>query len=114
MVNKEVFVYKESVQAIAAGAIKVIDIQEQALKSAYLPFNKLRGFNKSDEELWIFLDNYGDGSKPDYIVPKGTGFDESILEGVQFNQVIIQNKDAVNATSNDEIKIRIATVREEL
>ena len=110
--NKEVYVVKDSNSSeITAGSIYVLDFQEIAEKSDYLPHNKLRIFNKSAVEVQVFLDNYGDGTKPDYIISAGNGIDESVLEGVQFNLVVFKNTDGATSINADELKTRIATVR---
>jgi hypothetical protein len=112
--NKEVFVKKESNSGvITASSLYVIDAQEQAAKSEYLPFNKLRMFNTSSVQIYVYLDNYGDGLTPDYILGAGTGIDEGYLEGVQYNVIIIKNNGAVDITAN-QIKTRLSTVREVL
>ena len=111
--NKEVYVKKDSNSStIAPSGIYAIDFQSEAELSAYLPFNKLRIFNESGEKIYVFLDNYGDGSKPDYIIGAGLGVDEGVLEGVQYNTIFIQNKDASATIQADEIKTRISKVEE--
>lgn len=111
-INKEVFVKKFSNEVeIVAGAYHYFDFQNEANANDYLPFNKLRLFNKSSVEVWVWLDNIQDADDPDYIIGSGLGVDESIIEGVNFNTIILINKGAVSISAN-QFKGRIATVRE--
>jgi len=112
-INKEVYVRKVSNPAeITAGSLYIIDLQEQAIKSDYLPFNKLRIFNTSAAQVGIYYENYGDGSTPDYILGAGQGLDESVLEGVNYNVIIIKNNDGAVSVNANELKFRLASVRE--
>lgn len=111
MTNKEVYVNRDSnAGTIATGATYIVDPQETADKSDYLPFNKLRINNTSSHEIYVFLEGIGDGTTPDYIIPSGSGVDESVLEGVQYNQLVIKNSGGGTIGAN-EIISRIATVR---
>ena len=112
MVAKEVYVMKDSNSVvIAAGGFYYIDKQNDAIKSDYLPFNKLRLNNLSGMEIYIYLNGLEDVEKPDYILASGLGIDESVLEGVQYNMIVIKNVGVGNINAN-ELKTRCATVRE--
>ena len=112
MANKEVYVKKFSNESeITAGSYEYFDFQEEAEKSDYLPHNKLRMFNKSAVEIWVWLNGVVDSNNPDYIIGAGIGVDESVLEGVQFNLIAIQNKDSSTSINANEFIGRFASVR---
>ena len=113
--NKEVYVQKVSNPAeITAGSLYIIDLQEQAIKSDYLPFNKLRVFNKSAVEVQVFYETYGNGTLPDFVLGAGTGVDVSVLEGENFNVLVFKNMDGAVSIAANELKIRMSSVREVL
>jgi len=114
-INKEVYVQKISNPAeITAGSLYIIDLQEQAIKSDYLPFNKLRIFNKSAVEVQAFYENIGTGLLPDFVLGAGTGVDVSVLEGEQYNVLVFKNVDGAVSINANELKVRMASVREVL
>ena len=113
MINKEVYQKKFSNSAeVTAGSYAYFDFQADAEKSDYLPHNKLRLFNKSSVEVWVWLNGVEDANQPDYILGAGIGVDESVLEGVQFSLIAIQNKDGAVSINANEFKGRFATVKE--
>ena len=112
VLRKEVYNNKESnASTIASNGLYIVDVQENAEKSNYLPHNKLRVFNKSDHEVWVYLNGIEDENEPDYILGSGTGLDESVEEGVNYNSVVIKNKGTGTISAN-EIIVRLATVHE--
>lgn len=114
VLNKEVFVKKFSNDAeITAGAYAYFDFQTEANNSDYLPHNKLRMFNKSSSEVWVWLNGVTDVNTPDYILGAGTGADESVIEGTQFNMIVVQNKDVAVAVAVNEFIGRFGSVREQ-
>ncbi len=113
MVNKEVFVKKFSNSAeITAGSYFTFDFQNEARASNNLPFNKLRLFNKSQVEVWIWLEGVTDANQPDYILGAGIGVDESVLEGINFNMIVLKNNDGAVSIAANEFKGRFAKVEE--
>ncbi len=110
--NKEVYIKKVTSGSIAAGAYAFFDYQTEADKSDYLPHNKLRFFNKSSCEVWVWLNGLDSTTKPDYILPSGSGLDESVLEGVNYNMLVVKNNDGAVSVNANELIIRMATVRE--
>lgn len=112
MANKEVYVKKAFNEEITAGAIYILDVQEQAELNDYLPLNKLRVTNLSAEQIWVYLDTSPlTANAPDYVLGAGLGVDEGYLEGVQFNTVYIVNKGSTTIAAN-EISLRVAKVEE--
>lgn len=113
--NKEVYVKKISNSAeITAGGLYIIDLQNEAIQSDYLPFNKLRIFNKSAVEVQVFYENYGNGTLPDFVLGAGTGVDVSVLEGENYNVLVFKNVDGAVSIAINELKVRISSVRESL
>jgi hypothetical protein len=87
--------------------------QKEARKSDYLPFNKLRIFNKSAQTIEVFLEgvDMANVNKPDYIIPSATGMEEDIVQGVNYNLLTVKNAGAVDTVA-DDILVRMSTARE--
>lgn len=111
MAIKEVFNQKYSNAELTAGAIEVFDAQKVAEKSDYLPHNKIRVMNNSDQILHIYLDGYVPSGTPDYVLGAGKILDEPLDEGVQFNSVTVYNAGTGTISAGDFF-VRIATARE--
>jgi hypothetical protein len=108
---KEVYSASKANVQLLTTEFQIIDFQSLAVKSDYLPHNKLRVANRSAEIIYIYLNGYEVGQAPDYVLGSDKILDESVLEGVNFNTVIIHNQSANTITAN-KIFVRVATVRE--
>jgi len=99
--------------AIAAGTYVVIEDRLNAEKNRNLPHNQLVVSNQSGSvTLYIFLDNFADQNKPDYIVFPNQQMVVNYEEGATFTQVFIKNTHGADDVAINELKVRISTVKE--
>jgi len=95
-----------------AGSVLVIEDRENAEKHGNLPHNAFVIANQDvTSTLYIFLDDFSDQDKPDYILFPSQQITVGIEDGVHFTTLWIKNTHATNNISANSIKYRISTIK---
>jgi len=111
--TREVYKKNYTNAEIAAGNYEVFQDQTTAEKSDYLPHNQLIIANQNTScTLFIFLDDFQDQTKPDYILFPSQQMVIEHTEGVTFTTLFIKNTHGADAVAAAEIKIKVSTVHE--
>lgn len=108
---KETFVYKYTLPAQLNAGVAVC-VQNKAAAEALkkLPHNVLYIANlDSNCVLHIFLDDFYDSTKPDYVLYPVSTISIKFDEGVSYSSVWILNSDTVNNIAANDIKVRLST-----
>ena len=109
--KQETFIHKATNEtAISAGAVAVFQDVVNAEANNNLPHNALTLSNQSDTcELFIFLDDASDLTKPDYILYPNVNMGIKYEEGINYHTIFVKNTHAVDDVAIGELKVRIST-----
>lgn len=119
MSNNQDFIYRETFKNVGTNAAQLnagvgipIEDQVNALKNNNLPHNTFVVANQNATcKVFLFLDDYHDTTKPDYILFPMQQITVSVEEGVTFTTLWIHNSSAADNIAANEIKYRIATIK---
>lgn len=102
-----------NVAAITATQELPIQDQVNAEKAGYVPHNAFTMGNLSTAcTLFIFLDDYSDEDKPDYVLfPRGN-IAVGVEDGVKFTTLWVKNTHAATDVAINELKYKVSTIRE--
>jgi hypothetical protein len=99
--------------AIAASGVLAIEAQTDALKNQNLPHNTFVMTNQSTTcTLFLFLDDYSDATKPDYVVFPTQTIAVALEDGVSFTTLWVRNTHAATSVAIGELKYNIMTIKE--
>jgi len=97
---------------IAAAAYVVVEDQKNAKKNNNLPHNAMVISNQNTScTLFLFMDNFIDQAKPDYVLFPSQQITVPIEDGVAFTQLFIKNTHAATVVAANEIKVRLSTLK---
>jgi hypothetical protein len=111
---KETFVIRgTNAAAIAAlGIPLIIEDRANAEKHGNLPHNTFVITNTSTNcTLYLFLDNWSDLTKPDYVLFPAQQINVPIEDGQHFTHLAIYNTHAVTDVAINELKYKISTLK---
>ena len=95
-----------------AGATICLQDRLNAEKNKNLPHNQLYIGNQDTTcTLFIFLDNFTDATKPDYIIFPSQQMVINVEEGITFTHVWIKNTHGASNIAANALKIKISTVK---
>lgn len=100
--------------AAAINAVTGLPIQDQtnALKNDNIPHNSFSLSNLSTTcTLYLFLDNFSDVTRPDYVVFPTQTINVNLDDGVCFTTLWVYNTHAATAVAIGELKYRITTIK---
>lgn len=91
----------------------VVEDIKNAEKQSNLPHNQLTIANQNTTcTIYIFLDNFIDSTKPDFVLFPSQQISFNYEEGYTFTTLFLKNTHAVDTISANEIKIRVSTIKE--
>ena len=114
MTFKETFVLTtENTAQWDATTELVFEDRLNAEKDGNLPHNAFTVANQdTSSTLFIFLDDFSDEDKPDYVLFPSQQITVGIDDGVSFTHLFIKNTHATNNISANAVKVRISTIKE--
>jgi len=99
--------------AIAAGAYAVYEDRENAKKNNNLPHNSLIIANQSSSvTCFVFLDDFTDQTKPDYVLFPSQQLTVPVEDGIHFSHLFVKNTHGADDVAIAELKVRVSTVQE--
>jgi len=113
MIKRETFTIKgtNSAQINATNHICIED-RNNAEKHGNLPHNSFTIANTNTScTVFIFLDDFSDQDKPDYILFPSQQITVEVDEGVTFSHMWLKNTHAANNILANEIKYKISTIK---
>lgn len=98
---------------VLAGGLLVIEEIDSARQQGQLPHTSFFMSNRSSSvEIFVFLDDISNQDAPDYVLFPKQSMNLHVDEGETFQQIIIKNNDGATALAINELKYKIATVKE--
>lgn len=96
----------------AAGGVLALQDQTNAEKNNNLPHNAAVISNLSTScTLFLFLDDYSDVTKPDYVLFPQQNVSINTDDGVSFTTLWVRNTHAATAVAIAELKYNIMTLK---
>jgi hypothetical protein len=111
---KESFINKGTNAAAISSGGGVLAIQDldNAEKDKNLPHNAFTITNLSSScTLFLFLDDYSEVTKPDYVLHPTQTITVNLDDGVSFNNLFVRNTHAGTDVAISELKYRISTIK---
>ena len=97
----------------ASGTPLIIEDRANAEINNNLPHNVFTLANQSTScTLYIFLDNWSDLTKPDYVLFPSQQITVPLEDGVHFTHMAIYNTHAATDVAIAELKYRISTLKQ--
>jgi hypothetical protein len=114
MVYKETFSNRgTNASALNAGVELAIEDQKNAERHGNIPHNAFVITNQDDTcTVYIFLDDFSDEEKPDFVLFPNQTIAVSIEDGVSFTTIWLKNTHASSNIDANKIKYNIMTVKD--
>ena len=96
----------------ASGIPLIIEDRTTAEKNRNLPHNAFVMANQSTAcTLFLFLDNWGDLTKPDYVLFPSQQITVPVEDGQHFTHLAVYNTHALTDVAIGELKYKISTLK---